>query len=441
MKNLIHQLKSRALVRNSIVSGFLKPLSMLLSYAYVPIVLHYLGEEMYGAWTTILSVLSWISYFDIGIGNGLRNKLTESIALKETDRSKKLVSSAYLMLAAVVLAAGTVMITVSAFLNWNRILGLTTEYKQIKLVVLLSMLFVCVNFVLSLCRVVMFSLQKAAMAGFMDICSQLISLLGVIVISSFTTGNLLLVGIVSGGSTAVSCLLFSAVLYSRHKELAPSVRMADRTVGKEVSMLGVQFFVIQICGLVLFSTDNLIISNLYGAENVTPYSIVNKLFTAVITVHAAVLTPFWSALTKAKAEKQSTQIKKITRFSLVLMLPFMCGAVFLALIFRPLTTLWLHEELECSDLMIWLGAVYCVIYIWANTFGILSNGMNIVKGPMIVAVIQATVNIPLSLYLAVNAGMQSEGILLGTIISMMISAASVPFFFAKKTRKEFSVSK
>ena len=434
MKNLIHQLKSRALLRNFIASGFLKPLSMLLSYAYVPIVLHYLGEEMYGAWTTILSVLSWISYFDIGIGNGLRNKLTESIALNENGRSKKLVSSAYLMLAAVVLGAGTVMMTVSAFLDWNSVLGLTTEYQEIKLVVLLSMLFVCVNFVLSLCRVVMFSLQKAAMAGFMDISSQLISLLGVIVISSFTTGNLLLVGIVSGGSTTLSCLLFSAVLYSRHKELAPSVRMADKTVGKEVTTLGAQFFVIQICGLVLFTTDNLIISNLYGAENVTPYSIVNKLFTAVMTVHAAILTPFWSAVTKAKAERQSDQIRKITRFSLLLMLPFMCGAIFLALIFRPLTTLWLHEELECSNLMIWLGCIYCFLHIWCNTFGILSNGMNIVKEPMYVAIIQAVINIPLSLLLAIHFGMQSEGILLGTIISMLISAISVPLILVKAIR-------
>ena len=68
-----------------------KPLSMLLSYLYIPVALAYLGDEKYGVWATVLSVLSWISLFDIGIGNGLRNKLAENLKNYDSLKTRKYV--------------------------------------------------------------------------------------------------------------------------------------------------------------------------------------------------------------------------------------------------------------------------------------------------------------------------------------------------------------
>ena len=47
-----------------------KGVSMALSLVYVPIVLNYLGDYKYGVWASILSILSWISYFDLGYATG-----------------------------------------------------------------------------------------------------------------------------------------------------------------------------------------------------------------------------------------------------------------------------------------------------------------------------------------------------------------------------------
>ena len=57
-------------MRSSMVQAALfKGVSILLSLAYVPVVLNYLGDYKYGVWAVVLSILSWISYFDLGIGN------------------------------------------------------------------------------------------------------------------------------------------------------------------------------------------------------------------------------------------------------------------------------------------------------------------------------------------------------------------------------------
>ena len=81
------------------LSTVYKALSMVISYLYVPVVLAYLGEVKYGVWTTILNVLSWITYFDIGIGHGLRNKLAENLDKEGNEiKCRKYVSSAYFTL-------------------------------------------------------------------------------------------------------------------------------------------------------------------------------------------------------------------------------------------------------------------------------------------------------------------------------------------------------
>lgn len=55
--------------------------SILLSLLLVPLTLNYVDNECYGVWLTLSSMVVWISFFDIGINNGLRNRLTEALAI------------------------------------------------------------------------------------------------------------------------------------------------------------------------------------------------------------------------------------------------------------------------------------------------------------------------------------------------------------------------
>ena len=69
----------------------MKPVSMVLNLIYTPLVLGYLGDIKYGIWAIILNIISWINYFDVGIGNGLRNKLSEKISLNDHEGANKYV--------------------------------------------------------------------------------------------------------------------------------------------------------------------------------------------------------------------------------------------------------------------------------------------------------------------------------------------------------------
>ena len=83
--------------KNVIASFVLNGGSILISFVLVPMTLGYLNEYEYGVWLTLNSILSWIYIFDIGLGNGLRNRLTEALARNDFKSAKIYVSTSFFL--------------------------------------------------------------------------------------------------------------------------------------------------------------------------------------------------------------------------------------------------------------------------------------------------------------------------------------------------------
>ena len=427
-----------SVVQNMALSGLCKPVSMIVSYIYVPIVLKYLGVEKYGVWATILTILSWIGYFDIGIGNGLRNQLTMSLSKKDGQR-RKLVSSAYAFIAVIMIIAAIVFSVFASYANWNRIFGVNDIQENLAAVVIISVWFVALNFILSICKNVLYALQKAADVSVMELATQILNLIGILIAKQFVASNLFIMAFVYGTSMITVNLVASIIIYEKNREISPGFRYVDIKVGRSITSLGLQFFVIQICTLILFTTDSLIISYLYGASDVTPYNTVNKLFNVIIGIHSAILAPVWSNVTKLKAENDYDGIRKLIGKLLLLMIPIAIGTVLLMFIFRPLSRLWLGVDIAYTTPLIIFGALYCLLSIWCNTYATCLNGLQAMKPSMLIACIQAIVNIPVSLFMAQRLSLYTAGVLGGTVFSMTISAVASPIianYEIKKLKEE-----
>ena len=59
----------------SLVARGVTALTMLVS---VPLTVGYLGAERYGMWMTISSLITFFSFVDLGIGNGLVNSIADA---------------------------------------------------------------------------------------------------------------------------------------------------------------------------------------------------------------------------------------------------------------------------------------------------------------------------------------------------------------------------
>ena len=96
----IFQKKNRSsiLMLNVLASFFIKGWSALVVLIMVPLTLECLGKYKNGVWLTISSLLIWIDQMDIGLGNGLRNKLTSYMAHNNIEGARNIISSTFAML-------------------------------------------------------------------------------------------------------------------------------------------------------------------------------------------------------------------------------------------------------------------------------------------------------------------------------------------------------
>ena len=146
-KNLSEQpSRSSKFKTNIIVSVFFKSADTLIYLLLVPITLGYLNPYEYGIWLTLSSVLAWIDSFDIGLGNGLRNKLAESIANNDKIKARKYVSTTFFMLLILMAILLVIGLLVIHWINWEEVLNLDKYVSNLEDIIQLSYLFFSLNF-------------------------------------------------------------------------------------------------------------------------------------------------------------------------------------------------------------------------------------------------------------------------------------------------------
>lgn len=93
--------RTRNIVKHIGWSFLFKGGGVIVNFMLVPLIINYLDTENYGVWLTLSSFISWFSFFDIGLGNGLRNKFAEAKAQGNYENAQAFVSTAYFTIGSV----------------------------------------------------------------------------------------------------------------------------------------------------------------------------------------------------------------------------------------------------------------------------------------------------------------------------------------------------
>ena len=198
---------------------------------------------------------------------------------------------------------------ISVLIDWKSVFGINTFDENLKVIMGISIIFVGINFWLSLCKSIFYAIQENSKVGLMGVLQQVLMLIGIFVLIQFKKPSILLVAILYGMTDFIISTIFSGFLFKRNKNFIPKIRYYSSKEAHETTSLGIKFFIVQIAALVLFTTDNLIISHFIGPTEVTSYSIVNKLFSIGTALFTMLVAPYWSRTAAAKAENNYAMIK------------------------------------------------------------------------------------------------------------------------------------
>ena len=419
-------MNDKRILKNIGISMLMKPISMLLSFVYVPLVLSFLGKEKYGIWAIILNVITWINYFDIGIGNGLRNKLAEAMAEEDNDKAQIYISTAYLGTLIISAVFCLTITSIWSFLGLSTFFNLNLTNENADSIIFISVLFVCINFVLSLSKTIAYAIQQPSIISVVGVIGKIVQIGIVLCLSYIMTESLFAIALMYG----LACLLDSIIVYylvtNKRKYLKPKFNCIDINYMKPLLTLGLGFFALQICSLVLNTTDNLLVSNLYGSSEVTPYSIVYKVFYIAVQIHAIVIMPMWSAYTEAATRKDIAWIKNTMRKINILTIVMSFGVVIGIFLFEPFAELWLGTRLEYGKNLIIIVAIYMIAQMFGNNYSAFLCGVGYIKISTMISVIGAILNIPLSVLFAQFFNMRLTGIILGSLCVMAMSVFVLP---------------
>jgi O-antigen/teichoic acid export membrane protein len=417
--------------KNIVFIAILKGLSIAISLFLVPITIHYVNPTRYGIWLTLSSIVGWFNFFDIGLGNGLRNKFAEAVASGKTELARTYVSTTYAILIIIIAIILFLFFCINPFLDWTKILntpvGMSGELRSLALIVFT---FFCLEFVMQLMTTIITANQQPAKASVFGFLGNLFSLAIIFILTKTTSGNLIYLGTVFS-VTPVLVLVSSSIWFYTHsyKQYAPSVKFVKFHYARDLMSLGIKFFVIQMAAVIFYQTSNIIIAHLFGPTEVTPYNIAYKYFGVITMSLSIIMLPLWSAYTEAWVKKDISWIKNTINKLILIWGLIVIGVTIMLLCSTFIYRMWVGKEIKVSISISVVMAAYVIVNGWCGIFSQFLNGVGKIKLQLYISTIGAILNIPLAIFLGKYFGIY--GVLLSTVILSTISAISSPIQYKK----------
>jgi len=426
--HLIKQYKSISIV------FFAKVLYASLSLLIVPVLINQLSSYEYGLFTTIVTATTWFSLFDGGLSNGLKNKLSEAFANKDMIEARKIVSTSYILVCSVSIFFISILLTLYFTFDWNVIFHVIDKKKaDVNMLFTLGSSMFLLRMVLDLINVVLQCHQRAGFAALMQTLSQVFVCMWIYGLKYyFNSTNLILY---AAGYFIIPVIIMIALNFfffnTLFKSISPSINYFDSEKQKELLKIGGMFFVIQIAGIIIFTTDSLIVSRLFDYAEVAKYNIAYRYFGILTFINSIVLIPYWPAFTEAYVKKDFVLIKKNISTLRILWLGIVIVSIVMLFVSNYVYSIWIGETFTVK-LQLNLGmCLFIIISCWNNVYTIFLNAIGKLKLQFYSAIFIGIINIPLSIFFSKYVFFDSTGVIVGTSICLLVSAVWSPIQYYK----------
>lgn len=412
-----------ALIKKNIAGSLLiKGWSCIVQFLIVPLSLQCLTKYEYGIWLTINSILMGIDAIDVGLGNGLRNRLAEAMALDNRNMARQQVSTTFFMLVMIMLPLIILFVVSMQFVDCNALMNVSPELvPNIRGILVASVAIMGSTFIFKFIGNMYMGLQLPAINNLLVVLGQTVSLGVLFVLSLLGHSSLMTVAVAFTASPLLVYLIAYPVSFlGKYSILAPSFRFFDMESLRSLFGLGMKFFVIQVSGLMLFMSSNVIISHVMNPAEVTPYQIAYRYFSILYMLFAIIASPLWSATTDAYTKGDWDWIRRAMR-KMNMLLVVSVAFVMLMIVVAPLFYhLWIGDKVEVELSLNIMMAIYSYMLVVSNSYSYILMGIGKIRMILIVTVSEMIIFVPIEYFACKYVG--TTGLLTSLILSTAICA-------------------
>lgn len=390
--------RSKEALKGVLLSVVAKMIYIISSFLIVPLTIDYVNATQYGIWLTMSSIISWITLFDLGLGNGFRNRFAEAKAEGNIELAKYYLSTTYFAVALIVVVIFFVILVGNVFIDWSTVLNVAPAYgEELGKVFIILLAFFCLNMVANLVSTMLMADQKAGQASMIQGGGQFLSLISVWILTLVSEGSLTNLALYFAGMPCLLAIVVSFFVYSsdKYRDIAPNFRYVKMPLLRDILGIGVQFFIIYLCMIFIFQIINIIISREIGPDAVTEYNIAYKYFALLYTIFIIILTPFWSAFTDAYKRNDNLWMARALKALEYIWISFVIVGIMMLLFAPYVYLMWIGPNVRISQTLSLYVYIYVMILNLGNLYMYLINGIGTVRIQLLIYLFFAIVSWPL----------------------------------------------
>jgi O-antigen/teichoic acid export membrane protein len=391
------------------------------SFISVPLVIGYLGNERYGMWLTMSSLVATLGPLDLGIGLGLLTVVSDAYGRDDREAARRAISTAVAMLT-MIAALAVVAFGVAYFvIPWAGVFHVSSPTAVSEAGPAAAVLFGA--FALGLPLGIVGQVQLAHQSGYISsawaIAGNLGSFIALIAIIMLH-GSLPLLVLALTFVGLIAAALNGWFLFRRQRPwLMPRLRDVDLRAGRALLKTGAFFMVLQLAGMAAYGIDNIVISQILGADAVPEYAVPVKIFTLAPTLLSFALIPLWPAYRESMARGDAAWVKRTLRRSILLAAAFNIPSSLILIMAGPfLLHLWVGSAIHPTLILLVGLGTWTIMNTLNGPFAMLLNGANIIGFQAVCSILMAIANVAISIILVQHIGV--SGAVWGSVIAQFV---------------------
>ena len=398
-----------------------RSVALLVNAVTLPLTIRYLGPLQYGIWVTISTTVVMLAVMDLGVANTLTNMISHAYAMDDRAAAQRYYATAFWISTGISAVLALISLILWPHMNWGSLFHLHDPAltHEVSLCVAVALGFFLLSLPLNLVHRILSGYQQTQITNYFNLLSNTLALTAILVVIKLHGSLLTLMLMYSGSLLLGSIGLNIWVNLWDRRWIIPSPQFIRRAAIGDLMSSGLGFFVLQLAGIVVFNSDNLIITHYLGAADVTPYSVTWRLASYAALLQTAVLPSLWPAYSEAYARGDFDWVRRMFWNTVRVAMSAVAIAVLILTICGKWLIRWYAGSAAVpSTLLLLTICVWTLLSAGMDLEACLLAAINRIRTQGILSVVAAVLNIFFSIYLVKKLG--SLGVILGTILSYLL---------------------
>jgi len=276
-------------------------------------------------------------------------------------------------------------------------------------------------------------LQQTAKVDLFGLIAKVVFLVLILILFYFTESSLILFGTAKSITFAVIPVIIGIWAFRGElKQYAPSFKKMKKGHLKALLSIGAMYFFIRIAMLVIYETNTILITILLDVSMVPVYDFPYKYFSILAMFFSIITNQLWGAYIEAYEKKDFEWINNIVANLMKAWLGTVALGIVMVAFSDTFYYYWINvwqEQEKVIDFPKSVSIFICISICFSNfinVFNLVLNGTSKIRLQTIGIISAAILNIPLSIFFSQTLEMGLNGVILGTIVSLIPNAILSP---------------